>query len=365
MKELQTDFKNKPRLNYLDFIRGIAVIFVVYIHMSIDKFSIFPHGFMHRMCIPAFVFVTGYMFLFDLKDSYFKVVNKRVGIMIKYFFIYSFLSQLIKNGFQFSIIDVITNVLFGKIDTSINLALWYAPFYISLVIVAFLEIKIVYYLSISISYILPKQNNENIKYLYMPLIIFSILLAVIGHNIEIANNFYFIKHTLIMQPFAMLGFICHNIDAYLNEINNKDKYNRKIIFCFRGFVLIFAGLIGIFITLNSPIVDIYPLLIYDIKLFYLSISTLLVSFLIISMLLQKLFDNIFIFNMITFVGRKSLHICFLHLLLYNQFPIFLSQFPMFSEFINNKKIFRDVFETIFLLFVSIIFSYVFDKIKKN
>ena len=378
--------EDNKRLKYIDAIKGFSVICVVIIHIiGIDK-GITLLLFTHRFAIPVFVFITGFLAALYIDKSYIEILSKRLNKMYKLYFIYMCLTYLLIFK-SIPLEEIFLHIISGTINENYNLALWYAPFYISLCIVFFAIIKF----SQTLSNIYGKLFENKEAFYYIIIFIFSIILSMIGMKITIVKNYYYIKHTLIMIPFATFGYLIKKICDYSFDIINKNKdtfndrvlaktkiencgnnhtgdpYNKFIrdtynikIFIIKLLLLLIIFVVFIKSTFASGYIDIFYLRFQNIMLFYISTLSATLFLFLFFYILEPFIKHIFIYGILSHLGKESIHICFLHLLLYPLIGTIVNNFSFISELINNNQSIEKYIYVAILLFISFICSQIFN-----
>ena len=344
----------KTRLRYIDFEKGICILLVIYIHLTFAYNRIPELWFLHRLCIPQFALLAGYNMAYVEKRNTIQTILSVLGRMISIYFIALVLTQICAKKL-INMEEIINTMISGGVLPYSNLPIWYVPHYMSLFPICFLVVKLNYL----ISTVVEKYFNKKDYFSYEFLIFASIILALIGFAYE-GEIYYYVKQSLILSPFVILGFIINKIDTkVLNayELDNKRKITINIIL---ATIFVVSLVIFIVATLYGGQVDILPLIFGDRILFYLSTMCGGICLFIAS----KFLCSIMFFDALTcvmaYIGRKSLYLCCFTL------PIQEIVFKRIGPYMTNIKEASaiDIFIKMLVSVVAAIaFSYVFERDK--
>jgi len=262
----------KKRLINIEFIRIIAIIMVIVIHVSniyfysFDKISnteflisVIYNSF-SRVCVPLFFMISGIFLInseYDFK-KYFKRILKYILLLI----IWSFIYYLINNNFHFNNFGVVLiNSLFNADMTSRHL--W------------FLYVIIGIYISLPFIQNMCKNLSREHENLFLILwITFSGLIVVIvpisrfitNSNIDISYPIPIINATYYLGYFIS----GHILYKRFNDIKPTRKNNLVLIMTF-----LISSLVTIFTTYYTSVVS---NIIFDSMTWYRSIFVIMASF---------------------------------------------------------------------------------------
>lgn len=206
------------RKSYIDIIKGIAISFVVFGHISHHSFL---RPFIHHSCLSGFFFVSGFLANHDLDFKSF-CIKKAKSLLIPYVFfyiitlLYWILIERHVRGEGVSIWSQIVGLFYGTYGKNMmfNGALWFLPSLFSLEI---------------IFYLIQKIKSKIWKFLMITLII---LMGII----LIENKIFFlpfgIGDAFIFIFYFSLGFL---LQTKKNIIENLDK-KYLLLFLFLGFI---------------------------------------------------------------------------------------------------------------------------------
>lgn len=229
----------KKRVLYLDVLKVIASIAVVLIHwiseywydLDINSSNFVILTFMDsliRFCVPAYLMISGALFLRDDKDVTIKDIFKRYipRILIIFIFwniVYNLLNVFIikKSVFNFSVLfDIVLKTFMGK----------------GIFQLYFLPTIIGFYLCVPILKLVTKRENRDIlKYFIFFLLAVNVLNTIF--NITINRSLYY--------PILFDGYILYFIIGYYLYTFEISKKNTKLIYLsgFISFLIIFLGTI--------------------------------------------------------------------------------------------------------------------------
>lgn len=174
------DLKKGDRIVYLDFLRAIATIAVIFMHVGGDNVFKFDEHYdtvkylFAGWCVPIFFMITGTLFLESNKCDYnriWKHVKKTLLILLFWGLVYNIVSQFIIDGFSISmLVKSLKMVLYG--DTTFCYQLWYLyaliPIYLMLPI-----------FSVFLNMYDRETNRRNHLILLCVFLVFSILIPSI------------------------------------------------------------------------------------------------------------------------------------------------------------------------------------------
>ncbi|MBR1453591.1 MAG: hypothetical protein IJ593_02990 [Lachnospiraceae bacterium] len=383
----------KTRLQFIDFMKGVAIFNVLVIHLYLSKEDVFFQSIMHRLCIPVFVFVTGYTMGFIEDRPYVETILKKLSYVIKLFFIFSLLTYIANNN-SINIIEVFKNTLYGKVSlvgNFANAALWYFPFYISLFFVIFTTIKLT---KLFYDKFLRKLGGWPQIFYYVVLVIVSICLSMsakkldVGAGVSVENNPFFINHALVMQFLAIVGYIVFNIENKIKKIIDEKKIiNDEIIsdmkvkqvvmklnektFIITGLLQVLRYLlVGVVIyyfihfTKRYGLIDILGFLWSNNFELYLSCTFACLSLYFVSKIICDLFGNFFLFRYIAYMGKRALFICGIHAFFFKiSLDYYEKNFPEIYTMFKEDDILTAVFASIVLSVISVLLSFAIEREK--
>ena len=346
----------EKRLRYIDFEKGICALIVVYIHITHIYMRNTELNFLHRLCIPQFALLAGYNLCHKENVNTIKTILFTLSKMIYIYFISIIVTQLIfqKNiDLDSAIIIVIT----GGVVPFYNIPIWYVPHYMSLFIISLLVIK----MNNIISQIVEKNFNKKNYISYEFLLIISILLAYIGFVYN-GENYFYIKQSLIMVPFTMIGFVINKSESTLKKyLEGIDKNRKRFIYLLSIIIIIVLLVLFIFLTLSDGNVDIWPFFFF----FYLKFYITSISGGILLFVVSKILCGISILDIFTkfigYIGKKSIYICCLSQPVQ---IVIINHYNDFFKKLNEESIYTILFKIIIIVIVTIIFSYLFEREQK-
>lgn len=225
----------KKRVLYFDFLKAIAIIFVILIHviseywetLDVNSNTFIVLSFLDsisRFCVPIYFMVSGSLFLNEEKNITIKDVLKKYVPRILLLFIFWNISYNVLNIIvtkQVISLKVISNIF---IDTIFGKGIFH---------LYFLPIIIGFYLCLpALRQITKKENKNIIKYLIIILFIFFGFSRIFNYlfNISLSYTIVFSKYLI----YFLLGY-------YLNTFEISKK-NTKMIYMigFVGFIITFA-----------------------------------------------------------------------------------------------------------------------------
>ena len=360
----------QTRLKHLDFMRGIAILNVLIIHQGLATLGFPAFNILYRLCIPVFVFVTGLTIVYSIDRPYIENLLKKISYMVNMTFIYLVIIYLIYDK-TIPLMTIFTDLLSGKVPEDKNAAMWYFPFYIGLYFVVWSEIKFV---KMMYELVLKKLCGFSKVWYYILLAIVSVVIIFVGQNLNVdldytsVNNPFFIKNALVMQGFAVSGHIVSCISQNTDEIKNIFK-NFLPKFADLGyeitkiFILIISTILFFKLAQKYGFVDVRPLIYQSVQSFYISTMCGLISLYLLSKYICDIFNNFFVVNYICYCGRRSLHICGLHLVLI----IFLQKYLVYIQTIfamtNGHALIQLIVQSVVLSLISIFISYAIEREK--
>ena len=195
------------RKRYIDILRGIGIIFVVYGHII----HIWPdRSYIWTFHMPLFFFISGLLYSPNKYESFIAYSKQKVKtLLIPYLFlyfisliIYSF-SLLFLNG-ELAIADVLKQfyLMFYGNMTSAGGALWFLP--------CLFTTEIIFY-------VISKSFSNKVNQL-----ISSFILAIIGvllYKYKLLDLPFGLNITLLIMPFYCIGFLSNNVVTTLLKSN--------------------------------------------------------------------------------------------------------------------------------------------------
>lgn len=312
--------------NTLNLLKAIAAFSVVFIHIDFPGKVGEIIKALSRFAVPLFFMISGY-YAYNKGNEINKNNIKKVLKLVLVSFIIYFIWKLYYYGY-YNKTDIFYERLFGKDfievffkynKTVLGMHLWY--------LVALLYIYIMYYF-------IDKHKVQKVCYYFIPFILFlNILLGEISiYNGNIAE--YEITRNFLLTgfPFFMLG----NLIKYSKE---KIKYNNLVLIIF------------IIIFIITSILEFYKIGTCDL---YISTIFLSITLFILGIQNPNLIGNK---NILAVIGDKySLTIFILQIIVIDAFKIW--SYPA-----NN--IYFEYAEPILIIFILIIISIIYDKIKRK
>lgn len=310
------------RINWIDCLKGFAIILVVIGHQNIPSYL---SKYIFSFHMPLFFFISGYLFSVEkyitMKTSLF-LKNKLKTLILPYF---SF--TLISYGFYifFDLIhqpkvqnlNLFPNGLLYEVykilysgPSLLNYALWFLP--------CLFMTELIFYILFKKYY--PQQND---------IILAIIFLSIFGYIYSIYKPF-----RLPWDLDVALTSIVFYTSGYLFKINHEYLFYRKRNYLIFSFVIIHILLLSLF---NESIIKIdMNLLQYgNYFIFYLVAFSGIITYIYI-------FKNIGSINFLEFYGKNSLIILGLHILIIGIFKHALSLLNW------NKRLFE---ENIFMILI--------------
>ena len=375
----------KKRLQHLDFMKGIAIFLVIVIHLYVEKSNIFIQSLMHRICIPSFVFVTGYNFGFIEDRPYISTTLKKLSYIIQMLGIYIFLTYMCTPKI-FTTFDVVRNVLTGDIVNlggAINVGIWYLPFYVSLFFIVFTMIKIAKAL----------YDNVLLKYGKWDKITYYIILVIVSLIIGFAKDqfntdFYYLNHAVIMQPFAIFGYLIYHLEKYINDkIHNENEtreetYNikngkinianikntisnitKKSLPIIKFVIFIVSTILYVSLSRAYGLIDIFGRLWTNQIELYISCAFAIISVYLFSKYICDLISSFILVKFVSYMGKRSLHICSIHTLLFTFSQEYYNNLLRVLNVSIDKTIIRLILHATILTIISIVLSYIIEREK--
>ena len=358
------------RLQHIDFMRGIAIFNVVFIHLGLSTLDVSVLSICYRICIPVFIFVTGYTIGFSQNKPYISNLIKKISYMIHMLFIYQLITYLCVDR-TIPMYDIFSNILSGKVQEIKNIAMWYLPFYVSLYFIIWTEVKLI---KLIYDLIFDRLGKFNKLIYYVLLTIVSVIIAYQGFNLNIsegtmfASNPFYIKQAMITQVFAILGYLVFCLEKTIDDIETKidtkqiDKY---ILFktIFKIVILVISFVLFIFMSRKYGLIDILPMIWDGPISFYVSVTCALIFVYMTSKLICKVIGNFFLINFVSFCGKRSIHICALHLLVMIFIENYLKFVPHLLVLPKDKLLIELFIRTIVLMIMSIFISFAIENEK--
>ena len=377
----------KQRVQFIDFMKGIAIFNILLIHLYASKQDVFFQSIIHRLGIPVFVFVTGYAMGYLENRPYVSTIVKKLSYILQMLFIFLLLSCLV-GGKTINTISVFTDILHGEIANTgnfVNMALWYLPFYISLFLILFTMIKL---LKCFYEYVLKKYGGWNILIYFIMLIFVSLAVSRIydrSKNISFNSyeqNPFYIYNAVVMQFIAVVGYIVFHIENKINEIIKKclnpenddsiiiKKINEKNIpiqqIISVLFLILFIVSTHLFIHFSKKygMIDVLPLFWSNNKELYISCILTCISIYCFSKIICNLFGNFILVRYISYMGKRSLLICCIHCILITIATTYYETlFPSVSNALKQYEILRTIFTAVILSVISVILSWTIEREK--
>ena len=273
----------KNRSQTLDFLKGVACIAVVFIHVSFNGFTGDVIRNLSRFAVPCFYMIAGY-FALGCSDT---VIYRRLVKIIKIFlyalsiwFICCLFVHIFKHDFQswlmniFTLKSLLKCIVFCTIDFAIPL--WY--------LVAMIETYFLWFFIIRYD-----KVNDILKFLPIIFLLQFILTTYVeSNNLPWSLKINFITRAL---PWFLLGY-CIN------------KY-KNISMSIKDYKLFLYGIIGIVVT--------HFHIIFKTRIDFSCIGLFIYSTAIFLFAIK--YENAKLSNIITYIGNKlSLNVYILHCL---------------------------------------------------
>lgn len=338
------------RKNYIDFMKGIAIIGVIVIHIATERLGDYSNTSelvvyelfyaMARFSVPFFFMVTGYLMLDTKKDLsvkkiYFKYILRVIVAAFVYGLFYKILRVLLDNSYH-GIGSFIKSYLLDFVTGNLEFHFWYVfaiiGVYITLpVLRAFIK----------------SADRRLIEYFLLVWVIVNVLLVLsksgyIPFVKNVLDQFYFVGMFVEYLGYPVLGYYLLNYD-FSKKIKN---------------IVVSAGFVSILVALSFTI---YDVLTYGkIRVEYLAYCGPFV--LIFSAGLCLLFKDReisytrFIPRAICKLGQNTLNIYFIHMI----FVIIIFQYGILEY--HFFPIIDMIVYTIVVLMASVLFVFVLNRI---
>lgn len=323
----------KKRIDYIDIMRGIAIVLVILGHINSANVKI--KSLIYSFHMPIFFFIYG-LIIKEKKTTFKKIIMSRInGLMLPYYlwaFIYSNLN-----------LQNIKYIIYGSYETIIKAgslsSLWFLP-------VMFIS-EILFEI---ILYVKRKLRNKTFSEIFLGIII--ILCCLVCCKLPYKENGYFMGANIAICSliFMIMGYYASKIKIIINE----KKYEKTLVI-----VCTIISIIGMSIYKynNENIIGGYVLMAkgYWGKLFLFIVTGVSGSIfiMIVSSLIDRFFYQSIIKNKLIFIGKNSLIIFAIHKFL-------ISIFENKIDYINNSFIKLCIY-TIAIIYICSIFSYIIDK----
>ena len=314
----------KRRINYIDFLRGIAIILVVIGHVCQSLLKTWIYSF-H---IPLFFFISGVLLSENKKWQQldFKTFLKNKALSFIYpYFTFSILSIIYRCIFENKSILI---MLFQVFTFDGIITLWYLPCLFIGEVLFFLFYK----------------NIRKLNIKLFVIVLFIVITTVFSltnfqYNRNLKSLFYFLRIINIFNR-SLIAFIFIYIGYNVNRIFNMNYIKRK----YYPLIILIAFLLN-FILFRYNDVDIHYSIIGNPLLFYInSISCIIAIYIMCKYYIKK---N----NLIEFLGKNSLIIFGTHLNL---------NIVGFANTITNNLL----LEIISIFFIEIIIIFIVNKFFK-
>lgn len=191
------------RDNNLDFFRGIAAIWIIFIHTCFKSGMLYLPNYMRAISliidVPLFMFISGMSFNYSSLEKNIKGIVKLWYKYIIFCFIYNIILFIFENN-SFTVKGFISSIFFkfeaNKLLTVVDGSIWFIFMYIVVSLIG----------SIIIS-IYNKYNKDWKNYIYVLLLVFLL------YGMQLYNgSFLFIKTEYLMYLFIyLLGYYCYNL----------------------------------------------------------------------------------------------------------------------------------------------------------
>ena len=235
------------RLFYLDFLRAIASIAVIVMHISIedpnDSALVFEtiRYMTVGWCVPVFLMITGTLFLYKDNCSFERVwkhIKKTFLIIVFWGFVYNFISLFLIEGFSMSIITKSAKMIVLA-DTTYCYQFWYL------------------YALIPMYFLLPIFNefvkNASKKEFTIVLVMFFVFTIVIPNIVKYTGDF---GGALIDKFYQFKSFFFYMLlGAYLKKYSFSKLISNVLLFI-SFFVLLIAVICG-FSNININLEGLY------------------------------------------------------------------------------------------------------------
>lgn len=338
------------RKSYIDYMKGIAIIGVIIIHIATERLGDYSNTAdlvvyeifyaIARFSVPFFFMITGYLMLdttkeLSIKKLYFKYILRVVVAAFVYSLFYKLLRVILDSSFN-DIGGFIKGYLLDFVTGNLEFHFWYVyaivGVYITLPILrAFIK----------------SADRRLIEYFLLVWIIVNILLILsksgyIPYVKNVLDQFYFVGMFVEYLGYPVLGFYLLNYD-----FSKKTKA-----------LLIIAGFVSILSALGFTIYDV--LTHGEIKVEYLAYCGPFVIFYSIGLCLllkgNTLSANNLFEKLICKLGQNTLTIYFIHMI----FVIIIFQYNICNYHVFS--IVDMIIYTLIVLIASSLFSFLIRKI---
>lgn len=191
---MQYQLVDKSRVGWIDALRGLAILFVMYGHSV--RGGVFPEFFTFTSPVkmPLFFAISGYLFKPNVGfDKYSVQLIKKIVIPWFGLGLLSIIPVLPIKGFGYGL-DFLLNMISGK-------ALWFMP--------CFLFSQIIHFL-------IRKCTNMPLSVIILSFVCFA--LGMIAHHFGVLN-FAMINRAMAVQPFYIIGFVFRRFETRIKAIN--------------------------------------------------------------------------------------------------------------------------------------------------
>lgn len=284
---------------YIDVIRIVAIIAVVFLHVAADNFHIYKYTSFEwqvlnvydslvRFCVPLFFMISGVLFLrddkeIDIKQLYKKYILRLLIAYIFWSFFYTVFNTIVINEKPFVLESII------KLTIKSSYHLWFIPILICIyMIIPFLRKFI---------------NKDNMKLVKYFLILFFVLAVLKVTVLNLFDNEYLKGILNTFKPDLIASYIGYFVLGYYLDNIETNKKKLKHIYIV-GFISV---VIAIIINSNyAYMLDKNTIVLYD----YYSLPVLLFATSIflfiknINFTNEKIIEN---FSMLSF-GVYLVHI---------------------------------------------------------
>lgn len=218
---------NKERYTYLDFLRVIASVFIIIIHVTsvgLRESQLYSFDYnvnlilnsISRWALPMFFMISGALFLNPNKNidkTYLIRKIKRIVLCIIFWgFFYSILDQMIYSSLTIKSIPI---AIYGIITNHTGYHLW------------FLYTLLMLYIGVPIFRIITKNSSKKqLQYILLVWIIVNVFLQSIN---EVASIRFNIEELFSFESYSIYGYSgWFLLGYYLFEYNFEKKYNNLI-----------------------------------------------------------------------------------------------------------------------------------------
>lgn len=333
--------KNK-RVYLIDFLKGLAIIFLITIHVlsnHLDKIYIFfIWNYLHFVVV-IFVFSSGYLFALSLKNNFLDIKNtifwlkKRIfRLLFPYYFFLAFhyllwiiFPQFFQGyGLKKEMGFILSSIfLYGGVDYN-----WFVLLFVFFTI-----------LSPLIAISLRKK-------------LVFLIIFLLSFTISLFFSFYKFSYSYFkwVMVWSWLFIFYLGIIEYLLE----EKLNKKQLI-FMDFTLIFIWAIILYTFTKNKSHIVFTENKYPPNLIYFSYG-LIVNFFIIAFIRLFQWQNFLVKNIINFLARNSYNLFFIHYLAID----FVYGFDkkLASNLTINQKL-------IFVIFLSLLLTFIIDHFSKK